>query len=194
MLIILKGLHILGYVKSDEVFHLPGGSSYPGKEEANPYIFYPPNELRKLINSEKDEEKLVKIQSALKQWERIYQYPGYPYRISSVIRRIAVDMMKMAELPYPAQNIPYYQDKGQPESYGDVMRQLKPTNDNYDMKKDDYSRQGERPEKDQDFNKGNFLAPSEGIEEVGIDPGGSGPDPAGLDYPDPPTGGDIDRR
>ena len=41
--------------EADQVFHPPTGSSVPGMEDANPYRFYPPGEIRKLIPVEKND-------------------------------------------------------------------------------------------------------------------------------------------
>jgi len=176
-------------VCSDYILHPPSGSSYPGKEEANPYIFYPPSELRKLIETEKDIEELGKIKSALKQWERIYVYPGYPYRIAAAIRRIAA---KLAEVVSPSINLDYYQDANVSEGYEGILQSLDSRYDNYGMGIFDYSRQGERPVRDIDTGKGDFLSPSNGVfDPKTVTPRGDGPDPDGLQYPDPPTGGNL---
>lgn len=180
--------------RSDYILHPPSGSSYPGKEEANPYVFYPPTDLRKLIKQETDIEKLTKMKSALKQWERIYVYPGFPYKLADVLRRIAGRIL-MAEVPEPAINVPYYQESDIPSGPGNVIHMLKNIDDNYDLERFDYNRQGERPKRDIDTGKGNFLAPSEPVHNDGrgtVRPRGEGPDPE-VEYPFPPTGGDIDQ-
>lgn len=177
--------------KSDSIYHPPSGSSYPGKVEANPYVFYPPDEIRKLLKTEKDEEKLVKMKSALKQWERQYVYPGFPFKMAQRIRLLAQDLIKKSEIVGPADNIPYYQEAETPEGFESVMKGIKDQNpDNYDMKREDYARQGERPVPDQSFNRGDMSAPTEGIPEINYDGGSSGPDPAGLEYE--PVGGPLD--
>ena len=184
--------------KSDSVFHPPSGSNYPGKEDANPYVFYPPHELRRLVNIERDQEKLAKIKSALKQWERIYVYPGYPWRMAARLRRIARKLMKISAVPHPSQNIPYYQDSEVSEGYEGILHGpglsspgLSGPYDNYDMDKFDYARQGERPKRDIDTGGGkNFLAPSEPPIGDTVKTKGEGPNPD-IEYPFPPTGGDI---
>jgi len=182
-------------VQSDYVFHPPSGSSYPGKEDANPYIFYPPNELRRLVDAEKNEEELTKIKSALKQWERIYVYPGYPWRIAGVLRKIASHLMKLSEISGPAQNIPYYQDSEVPEGYEGILHGpglstdgISSPYDNYNMERFDYSRQGERPIRDIDTGRGNFLSPSDPPLGDVVKTKGEGPDPD-IICPSPPTGG-----
>lgn len=176
--------------KSDYVYHPPSGSNYPGKEDANPYVFYPPEDLRKMIPDERDEAKLAKMKSALRQWERIYQYPGYPWRLAAALRRIAGRLMRMAEINPPAVNIPYYQDSEVPEGLKSIMNRLKGVYDNYDHSRFDYSRQGERPKVDIDTGKGNFLAPSEPPIGDSVKTKGEGADPD-VTYPFPPTGGNI---
>jgi len=50
-----------------------------------------------------------KMDSALKQWERQYvDQIGFPYK--KVMRALRVAAKKLAEIPGPAQNLPYYQD------------------------------------------------------------------------------------
>jgi len=177
-------------VHSDYILHYPSGSNYPGKEEANPYIFYPPNEIRRLIETEKSCEELKKMKSALKQWERLYVYPGYPWRIARILRNIA---QKLAEVKHPSQNIDYYQDSEVPEGYEGILDSLRTHYDNYDMALFDYSRQGERPLRDIDTGYGDFLSPSQGVYEMKtVSPRGDGADPEGLEVPFPPTGGTLD--
>jgi len=182
-------------VQSDYIFHPPSGSSVPGKIEANPYVFYPPQEIRSLLKFEKDESKLEKLTSALKQWERIYEYPGgYPFRIPTArwiaarLRRIAC-CIKKALVEYPSLNIPDYQERLLPDSFEGILETLDNVHDNYDLERFDYKRDGERPERDQDFYTGDFLTPTDGVMPK-IDPKGNGDDPAGLEYQFPPTGGD----
>lgn len=176
--------------KSDYVYHPPVGSNYPGKEEANPYIFYPPEDLRRMIPSETNEDKLVKMKSALRQWERIYRYPGYPYRLASRLRCIAARLLKTAEREPPAINIPYYQDQQVPEGFGTVLRRLRNIHDDDDYSQFDYTRQGERPRVDIDTSKGNYLAPSEPPIGDSVKTKGEGPNPD-ITYPFPPTGGNL---
>lgn len=178
--------------RSDHVFHPPTGSSLPGSADANPYVFYPPQNIRELIKTEKDEEELVKMKSALKQWERIYVFPGYPYRRAVARLRSIAAALIMAELtPVPRQQT-YYNDSNVPEGREEIMDSLKSPHDNYDQIEIDYSRQGERPEIDSDASKGDFLSPSEPPIGDSVKERGSGPDPEGMDAVEPPTGGNID--
>jgi len=177
---------------ADYVFHPPSGSSVPGKVEANPYIFYPPDELRKMIDREEKGEDMEKMKSALKQWERIYVFPGYPWRISSVLRKVAHELLKMdAAQAHPSINIPYYQETDVPEGYEGILQGLAGPYDDQDSKKFDYARQGIRPKRDQAFNRGDFLSPSKGAPGIKPPSESGGSDPAGLDYPFPPTGGNL---
>lgn len=180
---------------SDYILHPPSGSSYPGKEIANPYIYYPPSRLRDLIAQEKDTQELTKMKSALKQWERLYVYPGYPYRLANKLRHIASQLLKLSEVRQPARNIPYYQESDIPTGPSNVLHMLRNVDDNYDLERFDYNRQGERPKRDIDTGKGNFLSPSEPIHNDGrgvVEPRGEGISPD-IEYPFPPTGGDIDQ-
>ena len=167
------------------MFHPPSGSSVPGKVEANPYVFYPPQELKRLIETEKDKEELAKIISAIKQWDRIYTFPGYPWRRSSDVLRMAAAKL----LSYQQQNpeytqLNYYQDTNVPEGYEGILEGLTEPYDNYNMPRFDYSRQGERPVRDIDTGRGDFLSPSDPVIEKGVvKPSGDGPDPIGMDYP-----------
>jgi len=174
---------------SDYAFHPPSGSNVPGKEEANPYINFSPDELRQLVKIEQDRERLDKIKSALKQWERQYQYPSYPWRVAAVLRVIA---KRIAEIVGPAQNIPYYQDAEVPEGYEGILESLHGLYDNYDYPRENLQRPGERPLKDQPFFIGDFSAPNDPVFDA-VKPRGDGPDPEGMECPFPPTGGDIDR-
>ncbi len=177
--------------KSDYTFHAPGGSNVPGKIDANPYMQYPPQELRRMIEIEEDIDEKKKMLSALKQWERIYVFPGYPHRqaASKVARR---HLKKIAEMPNPAINLPYYQDSETPSGLGEIIDSLGGLYDNDNNKRFDYKRHGERPLRDVDINEGDFLSPIEPPIGDTVKDKGDGPDPEGLEYPDPPTGGDID--
>lgn len=178
---------------ADYVYHPPSGSSYPGKEEANPYVFYPPQELRKLVNSETNEEELLKIKSALKQWERIYVYPGYPYRLAGILRKIAGRLLRLAEVTHPSINLPYYQDAEVSEGIEGILESITGPYDNQNERRTDYSRQGERPLRDTDYNSGDFLTPSDSIwDQKVVQPRGDGTDPSDMETPFPPTGGDIE--
>ena len=179
---------------SDYIYHPPSGSEVPGKVEANPYMNYPPDEIRKLIKVESDEGLLEKMNTALKEWERIYVYPGFPYRepLASRLKKIALGLKRMAAVQYPAINLPNeYQDAEFPYGYEGIMEGLISPHDRYDMKELNYTQQGERPEKDIPFFQGDFLAPTTGIPEVVLEPGSHGPNPNELEYEFPPTGGDI---
>jgi CRISPR/Cas system CSM-associated protein Csm2 small subunit len=181
--------------KADYTFHPPSGSSVPGKEEANPYVFCPPAEIRRLLEVEKNVEELKKMKSALKQWERLYVYPvGYPYRkLSGLLRILAAKIKKISEVPWPSLNINYYQDAVVPEGYEGIIEEgLKNIHDNDDMPKFNLKRPGERPVRDNGVDEGDFLSPSEGVIPGGVvSPYGAGPDPEGLEYSDPPTGGET---
>lgn len=182
--------------EADYVFHPPTGSSVPGKEDANPFMNYPPEELRKLIKTEQDAENLRKMKSALKQWERIYTYPYYPYRKSvSASLRVLAKMM-LGEVNFPAQNVFYYQDSETPEGFESIMDSgfLQNVHDNDNAIRFDYNRQGERPEYDVPFFDGDFTSKSDGVfDPKAVKPRGDGPDPEGLEVPFPPTGGPIDQ-
>ena len=180
---------------SDYTFHPPSGSSVPGKEEANPYIFYPPDDLRFLLETEKDVEELKKIESALRQWERQFQYAagggGYPWKkLVQQLRAVATEILKRAEIVGPAQNIPYYQDMEVPEGYEGIMEGDRGQYDNDNNTRPDISRQGIRPVRDIDTAEGDFLSPKDPI-MTDVKPRGDGPDPE-IEYPFPPTGGDIE--
>lgn len=181
-------------IHADYPIHPPSGSSVPGKEEANPYVFMLPKELRRLLINITDEKELAKIKSALKQWERIYVFPGYPWKSVRALRHIATVLNKLAEINSPTQNLFYYQDDPVPEGLESVLEGLISPHDNYNDRRFDYSRQGERPLRDIDTGKGDFLAPSDGIfdGQTTVAPDGSGEDPWGMEVPFPPTGGDID--
>jgi hypothetical protein len=175
----------------DYVFHPPSGSSVPGKIEANPYDFYPPDDLRKLLGTEKDAEEIKKIKSSLKKWERIYTYPGYLWRSAYNLRRIACEINKLAEIVGPAQNIPYYQDMEVPEGYEGILEWDSGKYDQDNEVRENIQRQGERPFRETEFGLGDFSSPKP--PQIGVvKPRGDGVDPEGMDNPFPPTGGDID--
>ena len=178
--------------QGDSILHVPSGSNVPGRdEEANPYINYPPADLRRLLTTEKDEGELEKIDSALKQWERIYQWPGYPWkRLSNVLRNIAARMVFAEADPQP-QNVPYYMDQEVPEGYEGILESLHGPYDNDNNVRFDYQRQGERPDKDYNNDLGDFSGPKDPVMKD-VKPRGDGANPDGFDYEDPPTGGDIE--
>ena len=177
---------------SDHVFHPPSGSSLPGSPDANPYMSYPPEDIRQLIKSEKNEDELAKMKSALKQWERIYVFPGYPYRRAAAeLRALAAKLLRAERTPVPRQQT-YYNDSQVPEGQGEIMDALKSLYDNQDNVRFDYTRQGERPTVDTEMSKGDFSSPSEPPIGDSVKERGSGPDPEGMDAVDPPTGGNID--
>ncbi len=136
---------------------------------------------------------MAQMKSALKQWERIYLFPGYPYRrVAAEIRAIAVKLLRKAEkTPVPRQQT-YYNDSEVPEGREEIMDALKSVHDNYDTIEFDYYRQGERPVVDTEMSKGDFSAPSEPPIGDSVKERGSGPDPDGMDAVEPPTGGNID--
>jgi hypothetical protein len=173
--------------KADYPIHPPGGSNVPGKVEANPYIFYPPKVLREMIPTEQDEEEKAKMVSALKQYERIYTYPGYPWRMA---RKVAANFLKVAEVPYPSLNIPYYQDAERTQGDIEIYDSLRGLYDNEDNIRLDYNRQGERPVRD-DIDESAFLNPKEPPFGDSVKERGSGPDPEGMETCEPPTGGEM---
>lgn len=175
--------------QGDAVFHVPGGSNVPGKEDANVYLNYPPERLRALLETEKDESELEKIDSALKQWERIYQWPGYPWRKFS--DRLRIMAVKLAGLSPEPTNVPYYFDDEVSEGYEGILESLHGQHDNDNAVRDDIPRQGERPYKDNNDSLGDFSAPKDPVMQD-VKPRGDGPDPDGFEYQDPPTGGDIE--
>jgi len=177
--------------KSDYVFHPPSGGDVPGKVLANPFINYPPQEIRKRLEVSRDKEEREKLESALKQWERLYQYPGYPYRTFASCIRTIVGRMRMAEIVGPAQNLNYYQDMEVPEGLESILDSITYVYDQYDMPREDYNRQGERPSPDAEYTQGDFTAPSDPVWHA-VDPRGAGPNPEGMEIPEPATGGDIE--
>jgi hypothetical protein len=178
--------------QSDYTFHPPSpGSNVPGKVDANPYVQYPPQELRRMLEVENDPEERKKMISALKQWERIYVFPGYPHRRTA--KKIAHRYLeKIAELPHPSINLPYYQDSETPQGLGEIVDSLGNLHDNEDNVRFDYKRHGERPLRDIDIAEGDFLSPKEPPMGDVCKEDGDGADPADMENPFPPTGGDMD--
>jgi len=161
-------------------------------QEANPYMNWPPEDIREALKTEQDEEKLLKMRSALKQWERQFDGRWYPYR-SKI--SLASQLRKIAEVLQPAQNLNYYQDTEVPDGFEAILDSLENVHDNFNYDRFDYSRQGERPVRDVDGLNGDFLSPSEPVMDKNVNtvkPEGDGPDPEGLECPFPPTGGDLD--
>jgi len=191
----------LSHVHADYILHPPSGSSYPGKEEANPFIFYPPSELRRLLETTKNVEDAMKIKKALKQWERQYiDCIGYPWRNQmrrAAQRVVTAHLKKRSEIVGPVINLNYYQDLETPAGFEEILDDYYDIHDNDNNIRFDYNRQGERPVRDLD-QEGDYLTRSEGVFETSVGPqglvtpDGAGPDPEGMEYPDPPTGGDID--
>jgi len=176
---------------SDYVFHPPSGSNLPGTSEANPYINYPPDEIKRLLEVEKDKKEREKMKSALKQWGRIYVWPGYPFKVASLLRKIASEIWKCSEVTPQPRNIPYYFDEEQPQGYDEILDSLRNVHDNDDMVRFDYTRQGERPVRDIDIGRGDFLTPSDPLFNA-VKPRGDGPNPLDMEIVEPPTGGNID--
>lgn len=177
--------------QSDSVFHPSSGFSIPGGAEQNPYIHYPPMDLKKLIESEKDKVELEKMKSALKQWGRLYLWPGYPYRLARKLKLIAARILESeVNGPHP-RNMEYYNDEERPQGYGEILDSLRNVHDEDDMVRFDYPRQGIRPIRDIDTGYGDFLSPKEPLFDS-VKPRGDGPDPDGMDAEEPPTGGNID--
>jgi hypothetical protein len=174
---------------SDSVLHLPGGSNLPGKVEANPYMSMPPNELRLIIQEQPDHKDIKKMISALKQFEREYTYPGYPWRTQRA-KRVLSNYLKIAEQNNPAINLPYYQDLETDQGEDEILDSLEGLYDNDNAEKFDYARQGIRPVRDIDTGVGDFTSPKESpFGEQIIKPRGDGPDPDNMECVEPPTGG-----
>jgi hypothetical protein len=155
----------------------------------------PPDDLRGLLENHpnetlEDEEEIMKIESALKQWERQYQ-EGYPWKKSSNSLRLIAARLMWAEITGPAQNLPYYQDAETPDGVKDIIDDLTTRDDNFNIPREDIPRQGERPEKDIDTGVGDFSAPHDPI-FTDVKPRGDGEDPDGMQVDFPPTGGDTD--
>jgi hypothetical protein len=181
----------MGIRRSDYTFHPPSsGSNLPGKVDANPYMNYPPQELRRMIEVEGNLDEKKKMISALKQWERIYVFPGYPHRLAMKVAHRHLE--RLAEQANPAINLPYYQDSETPSGLGEIIDSLGGLYDNDDNERFDYKRHGERPLRDVDINEGDFLSPKESPMGDSVKDKGDGPDPTDMDNPSPPTGGDID--
>lgn len=184
------GFAVLKNKQSDSIIHPPCGSNVPGKEEANPYHFYPPSDLRDLLVTVKDEAELEKIDSALRQYERIYTYPGYPWRkLASQLRRVAYVLIR-AEVVGPPQNPSYYRDQEVPEGFESILEEDTSVHDNYNIPRFDIPRQGERPDRDIPIGEGDFSAPKDPI-MTDVKPRGEGPDPDGMEVDNPPTGGET---
>jgi hypothetical protein len=180
-------------INSDYPIHVPCGSNVPGKVDANPYMSVHPKELRRLVELEQDPEVRSKMISALKQFEREYTYPGYPWRPPRAeAKRVCSNFLKLSELVNPAINLPYYQDGETDQGTDEIIESLQGLYDNYDAEKFDVARQGIRPIVDIDTSEGDFLNPKESPIGGPVTKGdGDGPDPEGLEYSDPPTGGET---
>lgn len=174
----------------DYVFHPPSGSEVPGKVDANPYLNSRPDDLREMIIKESDPEKKQKMLSALKQWERMYVYPGYPYR--RLAHKVATRYLKVSEVNDPSINIPYYQDSVTPQGLGEILEDKRNIHDNYNDERFDYKRDGERPVRDIEMTDGDFLSPSDPAIGDVVKERGDGPDPEGMECVEPPTGGDME--
>ena len=174
----------------DYALHPPGGASVtPGKVEANPYMSMPPKDLRRMIQEQPDHKDIKKIRSALKQFERIYTYPGYPWRAQRA-KRVLSNYLKISELVNPAINLPYYQDLETDQGDDEIIESLKGLYDNDNLEKFDYARQGIRPIRDIDTGVGDFTSPKESpFGEQIVKPRGDGPDPDDMECVEPPTGG-----
>lgn len=180
---------------SDYQFHPPSGSSVPGMTEANPYMNYPPDDIRALLETDLDDIERAKAKSALKQWERQYQYPGYPWRklcFANHLRHIAAALNKMAEIVGPPRNIPYYFDSEVPSGFEEILESIQNVHDNDNMERFDIPRQGERPIRDNEAYLGDFSSPKDPIfNPRTVKPDGDGPDPDGMEVVYP-IGGDIE--
>ena len=181
---------------SDYVFHPPSGSSVPGMTEANPYINYPPDDIRELLETKMDETERAKAESALKQWERQFQDPGfYPWKktmITGQLRSVAAALNKIAEIVGPPRNIPYYFDSEVPSGVEEILDSMRNVHDNEDMERFDIPRQGERPIRDNEAYLGDFSSPKDPVFQGGVvKPRGDGPEPEGMEIMYP-SGGDIE--
>jgi len=176
---------------ADSVIHPPCGSNVPGKVDPNPYVIMVPSDLLDLLETEKDEDELEKIDSAVKQYERIYQWPGYPWRrISHELRRVAYTMIR-AEVVGPPQNPGYYRDMEVPEGGPeDTFQEEKNIHDQFNLPRFNIPGQGERPHRDVDMSIGDFSAPKDPI-MTDVKPRGEGADPDGMEVDNPPTGGET---
>ncbi len=110
------------------------------------------------------------------------------------IRRVLTSFWyKKAEISNPAINVPYYQDSEFPsQGQEEIIDSLEGLYDNDNNEKFDLARQGIRPLVDIDISEGDFLSPKDAPMGDTVKERGDGPDPEGMEYPDPPTGGDID--
>jgi len=179
---------ILPYKNADSIFHPPGCSTLP-TPDANPFMNYPPDTIRALLETETDKDELLKMKSALKQWERVYSYPGYPWKKTADSLRVIARAI-LAEVENPPEQVTYYYDQEVPSGTEEILESLEGLYDQYNMKRDDIPRQGERPVRDIDIGKGDFSAPHDPI-VTDVKPRGDGPDPDGMECEEPPTGGDI---
>jgi hypothetical protein len=71
---------------------------------------------------------------------------------------------------------------------------LRSIHDNENIPRFDLKRPGERPVHDNGVDDGDFISPSDSVIDPIRDtvaPRGDGADPEGLDYSDPPTGGET---
>jgi hypothetical protein len=181
---------VLSYKRADSIFHPPSGSNVPGRgEDNNPYLNSPPDTIRALLETETDKEELLKMKSALKQWERVYSYPGYPFKKAAESLRVIARAIT-AEIENPPEQVTYYYDSEVPSGTEEILESLEGLYDNYNQKREDIPRQGERPIRDIDIGKGDFSAPHDPV-VTDVKPRGDGPDPEGLECEEPPTGGDI---
>jgi len=173
------------YHQSGFLVHPPvGGSNVPGKVDANPYLNMDPKELELLIPDEQDPETKKKMMSALKQLK--YLSPSLKMLSSRVLKKFRI---RCAELANPAINMPQYQDSEVDQGQEEIIEGLEGLYDNDNAEKFDYARQGLRPLVDIDISEGDFLTPKESPMGPAVKERGDGPDPDGLDYADPPTGG-----
>ena len=180
---------VLPYKRADSIFHPPGASVLPGTVDANPFMTTPPDTIRALLETETDKEELLKMKSALKQWERVYSYPGYPFKKAAESLRVIARAIT-AEIENPPEQVTYYYDSEVPSGTEEILESLEGLYDNYNQKREDIPRQGERPIRDIDIGKGDFSAPHDPV-VTDVKPRGDGPDPEGLECEEPPTGGDI---
>jgi len=173
------------HIQSGFLVHPPvGGSNVPGKVDANPFLNMDPKELEQLLLKEQDVETKKKMISALKQLRYLS-----PHRKAMSSRIISKFRSRRSEVVNPAVNLPYYQDSETDQGQEEIVDSLKGLYDNDNAEKFDYARQGIRPLVDIDISEGDFLTPKESPMGPAVKERGDGPDPDGLDYADPPTGG-----
>lgn len=112
-------------------------------------------------------------------------------RVSSKLRVLATQLLKISEVSSPPRNVPYYYDAVVPEGFEEIVDSLQSVHDKEKKEPfDDPLRHGERPFIDSA--PGDFLSPHEPVMRE-LSPGGrEGPDPEGFEITYP-LGGDLDQ-